>query len=53
VEITPQGLRVADELRRVIHTAEAGWLAPLSATERRTLVRLMHKIQDGIARSPE
>jgi DNA-binding MarR family transcriptional regulator len=49
VEITPRGGRIADELRRVIHAAEAGWLEPLSATERRTLVRLMHKLQDGIA----
>jgi DNA-binding MarR family transcriptional regulator len=53
VEITPRGGRIADELRRVIHAAEAEWLAPLSTTERRTLVRLMHKLQDGIARSPE
>jgi DNA-binding MarR family transcriptional regulator len=51
VEITAQGREVADELRRVIHAAEAGWLGGLSATERRTLVRLMHKVQDGIAAS--
>jgi DNA-binding MarR family transcriptional regulator len=49
VEITPGGREVADELRRVIHAAEAGWLERLSPTERRTLVRLMHKLQDGIA----
>ena len=41
VEITSEGARVADELRRVIHAAEAGWLSPLSASQRRTLVRLM------------
>jgi len=48
VEITPGGRKVADELRRVIHAAEAGWLEPLTPTERRTLVRLLHKLQDGI-----
>jgi DNA-binding MarR family transcriptional regulator len=53
VEITPQGLRIADELRRVIHAAEAGWLAPLKPSERRTLVRLLHRLQDGIAAAPE
>jgi DNA-binding MarR family transcriptional regulator len=51
VEITPSGRKVADELRRVIHAAEAGWLAPLTPTERQTLVRLLHKLQDGIAAS--
>jgi len=49
VEITPQGRKAADELRRVIHAAEAGWLGGLSPNELRTLTRLLHKLQDGIA----
>jgi MarR family transcriptional regulator, transcriptional regulator for hemolysin len=53
IEITDGGRTVADDLRRVIHAAETGWLSTLKPSEQRTLVRLLHKLQDGIAGSRE
>ncbi len=49
VEVTAEGRRTANRLRKVIHAAEARWLGGLSESERRQLVRILHKLQDRLS----
>ncbi len=48
VEITPAGLAVVGELRRLVHRNEKAWLSVLSDSELRAYIELLHRIQDSL-----
>jgi DNA-binding MarR family transcriptional regulator len=48
VSITPQASALVDELLPVIHSAQAHVFAPLSASERRTLIGLLARVQTHV-----
>jgi DNA-binding MarR family transcriptional regulator len=49
VEITPQGRRAANRLRRLVHNHQREWLASLTGREQETLIGLLGRIQDHLA----
>lgn len=49
VHLTESGSRLADEVRRTVHRAEAGWVSPLSEAERAQLTALLGKLQRRLA----
>jgi DNA-binding MarR family transcriptional regulator len=51
VEITPAGLTVVQELRRIVHRNEKDWLGGLSEEELSTYIGLLHRIQDKLGSS--
>ena len=48
VELTPDGRRVVQEVRTLIHRKEKAWMSSLSDAELRAYIELMHRIQDGV-----
>lgn len=48
VEITPEGLSVLAEIRTTVHQQEKVWMSMLSDAELRRLVRLLHRVQQGL-----
>ena len=48
VEITPDGLRVLQQLRTLVHGQERDWMSALSEDELQTYVGLLHRIQEGL-----
>lgn len=53
IEITPPGLDVAQELRTLIHRHEKAWMGIFSDPELRSYIEVLHRIQDGVASSPD
>jgi MarR family transcriptional regulator, 2-MHQ and catechol-resistance regulon repressor len=53
VHLTEAGSRVADEVRRTVHRAEATWVSPLSEAERAELTALLGKLQRQLASGVE
>lgn len=49
VHLTEAGSRMADEVRRTVHRAEAGWISPLRESDRATLTALLAKLQRQLA----
>lgn len=49
VHLTEAGFRMADEVRRTVHRAEAGWVSPLSEADRAELTALLAKLQRQLA----
>src|SRR4051812_35428311 len=46
VEITPEGLAVVNEIRRLVHEREKAWMDGLTDSEIREYIGLLHRIQD-------
>lgn len=49
VHLTETGSRMADEVRRIVHRAEAEWMQSLSEPERAQLTDLLGKVQRQLA----
>ncbi len=49
IEITPAGLAVVQEVRKLIHRHEKEWLGGLTDEELRTYIELLHRIQDRLS----
>jgi DNA-binding MarR family transcriptional regulator len=49
VEITPSGLEVVGEVRRIVHRQETTWMSVLSDEELRIFIGLHQRIQDSLA----
>ncbi len=49
VEITPAGLDVLRELRRIVHRRERDWLSELSEQDLRGYIAQLHRIQETLA----
>ncbi len=48
VELTPDGRRVVQEVRTLIHRNERSWMSPLSDDDLRAYIELHHRIQEGV-----
>jgi DNA-binding MarR family transcriptional regulator len=48
VTITPDGLKVLAEVRTTVHRHEKGWMAGLTDEDLRSLVALLHRVQQGL-----
>ncbi len=49
VEITPDGLEMLAQIRVTVHRQEKAWMSVLSDADLRRLVRLLHRVQQGVA----
>jgi DNA-binding MarR family transcriptional regulator len=48
VELTPDGRRVVQEARALIHRNEKSWMSPLSDDDLRAYIDLLHRVQEGV-----
>jgi DNA-binding MarR family transcriptional regulator len=48
ISITPDGLRVVQQVREIVHREETAWFAAFSAEEVTTYIGLLHRIQQRI-----
>ena len=48
VELTPDGRRVVQEVRTLIHRNEKAWMSLLSDEELRAYIELLHRVQQGV-----
>jgi DNA-binding MarR family transcriptional regulator len=48
VELTPDGRRVVQEVRTLIHRNEKSWMSSLSDAELRAYIDLHHRVQQGV-----
>ena len=48
VELTPDGRRVVQEVRTLIHRNEKAWMSLLSDEELRAYIALLHRVQQGV-----
>ena len=53
IEITPEGLLVAQQLRTLIHRHERDWMAALSEAELRACIDVLHRIQESLEAAAE
>ena len=53
VEITPAGLDVLQELRKLVHGHEKAWLSGFSEADLHGYLDFLHRIQDSLEAAPE
>jgi DNA-binding MarR family transcriptional regulator len=51
-EITPEGSRVLQQLRVLVHGRERDWFAILPERDLRAYIDLLHRVQDSLERQP-